>query len=685
MNDRAGENGMDEKLTAQSILSSIGGTENVIEVTHCFTRLRFILRDESKAKKESVEQIEGVISVVRSSGQFQVILGAKVDRVYEQLMHLMSPQSSYSQVHANESLLHMEAKNHRNQAEHQNQTEHKNQTEQRNQTEHKNQTEQRNQAEHKNQAEHRNILAVISQIFTPLVPAIAASGLIKGMLTAARLICNKYDIDLTVNDTYTVFYAASQVIFYFFPILLAMTCAKAFHCNTVIAMVIGGTLVYPAIDAMVQDVSVKTTIFGLPVIKGAWKIGESEKVFSYTESVIPILLAIIVMAYIERFLKRIIPEVVQIVLIPGIELIIMIPLTLCALGPVGIYIGNAIQWVYDVVINFSPILGGTLIGGLWGVFVIFGAHRALVPIGLNDVALTGRQNILAFAGAANFAQGGAALGVMFKTKREELKQIAVSGSIAATLVGVTEPAIYGCNLRLKKPMICAVIAGAIGGAVMGFGGVYGDAFANNGVLTIFTYASFGMTKFIFYLVGIAIAFFGAMILTYLVGFEELKDSEQVQSINTNQVIHSPITGRVFPLEEVKDEAFANGSLGYGVGILPSIGEVRAPEDGTVTVLYPTGHALGFTTDQGAELMIHVGIDTVKLDGKHFTKMVEQGVHVTQGTLLIRFELDELIKEGYDITTPVILPGSAKESLQVVQGSVTYDSVLVKALPKEDRV
>lgn len=635
---------------AEEIIINVGGKENIESLTHCFTRLRFILKEETKANKPRIEQLEGVISVVQAGGEYQIVCGAKVEHIYDALSQLLNT------VKVN------------------------------------NNTNTENVKQKKSAKEMGNqLLQTITQIFTPLVPAIAAAGLIKGFLTAAKLIMSRQGVDISTSDTYTILFAVSQVIFYFFPIFLAMTCAKALRSNQVIAMVIAGTLVYPGVDTMIQDVATKTTIFGLPVVKGAWQIGESVKVFSYTESVIPIILAVCAMTFLEKWLKRLIPEVIQLILVPGLELLIMIPLTLSILGPIGIYIGNGIQFGYDAVIGASPILGGALIGGLWGVFVIFGAHRALLPIGLNDVALNGHQNILAFAGSANFAQGGAALGVMLRTKSKELKQIAASGTIAATVVGVTEPAIYGVNLRLKKPMICAIIAGAVGGAIMGFGGVYGDAFANNGVLTIFTYAAFGMRKFIYYLVGIVVAYFGAAILTYIVGFEEeidedsnsviakadvYQDSEdkeesqdeesqnkkgsQVELIQQSQEddltkIYAPIEGELIALSEVEDQVFASGGMGQGIAIIPSKGEVLAPAACTVSMIYSTLHAIGLQLDNGLEILIHVGMNTVELEGKYFTKHVEVGQHIEKGTKIISFDLEEIKKAGYDLTTPVILP------------------------------
>lgn len=477
---------MDPKKSAEEILKAVGGKENVKDVTNCFTRLRFELKDDSKASKEVVSRIEGVIDVVEAAGQFQVVMGAKVPKVFNELQPLLGAGSTDGEEKADDDAAVIR--------------------------------------EQKRGLGDR-ILTTISKMFTPLIPAIAAAGLIKGLLTAVSLIFKQNGIDITANDTYVLLYAASQVIFYFMPVFLGYTAAKALKCNEIIAMVLGAFLCYPQVDSLIQDVSTSTSIFGVPVVKAAWTIGEATKVFSYTESVIPILLAVLVLVYVERFLKKYVSEILQIVVVPGASIIVMLPLTLCLLGPVGILVGNAIQAVYYALMNFNSTLGGAIVGGLWGVMVIFGAHRALLPIGLNDVATTGKQNLLAFAGAANFAQGGAALGVWLKTRSEKLKGVAASATISAVLVGITEPAIYGCNLRFKKPMVCAIIAGALGGAIMGFGNVFGDAFANNGVLTIFTYAAFGITQFIFYLVGCAIAFFGAAALTFFVGFEDVLDEQ----------------------------------------------------------------------------------------------------------------------------------------------------------------
>lgn len=603
---------------ARDILEYVGGKENIKDVTHCFTRLRFILKDESKADKQALEQLEGVIQAVVSGGQFQVVLGAKVTQVYDAILPMAGLETLSDDGENTEkgSLL-------------------------------------------------NSVFQTVSKMFTPLIPAIAASGLIKGLLTAARLLVMEKGMDISSNDTYVLFYAASEIIFYFMPIFLGYTAAKALKCNEIVAMTIGGFLCYPQVDALIQNVDTATKIFGIPVIKGGWTIGDSTRVFSYTESVIPILLAVFALVYVERLLKRIIPQIVQIILVPGVSLLVMIPLALCLLGPVGIWAGNGIQTLYYILMNFNTAVGGAVIGGLWGVFVIFGAHRALLPVGLNDVAVSGKQNLLAFAGAANFSQGGAALGIMLRTRSKEMKSVAASATISAVLVGITEPAIYGCNLRLKKPMACAVICGAAGGAIMGIGGVYGDAFANNGVLTVFSYAAFGMRPFLFYIAGCVTAFLGAAVMTYVIGFRDLpekkpfsggetSDKAQIQEISREYSITSPVEGKAIPLRQVNDEVFVSESLGSGIAVIPDKGEVAAPADCTVTMIYPTLHAVGLTLDNGAELLIHIGINTVNLEGKYFEKHVEEGTHVKKGTKIVSFDIEKIRQAGYDTTVPVVV-------------------------------
>ena len=629
---------MDYRKIAGDILNDVGGKENVRDLTHCFTRLRFVLKDSSKANKAKIERTEGVIQVVEAGGQFQVVLGSKVNKVYDEMIKMVPVGEEGSDIAV------------------------------------------------ENGSFINTVLQTISKIFTPIVPAIAAAGLIKGLLSAASRL-GWVDAEAS---TYIILNTASNIIFYFMPIFLAYTAAKAIKCNQVIAMVLGGFLCHPVIDALIQDVENPSSILGLPVIKKAFTIGESTKVFSYTESVIPIILAVIVLHYLEKALKKFVPEILQVILVPGISLIVMLPITLVVVGPIGIYIGYAIQWLYTALYSFSPLLGGIVVGGLWGVCVIFGAHRALLPIGLNDVAISGTNTLMCFAGAANFSQAGAALGVMLKSRNNNTKQVAGAATISAFLVGITEPAIYGCNLRLKKPMICAVIAGACGGAVMGIGHAVNTGFANNGILTIMSYYGEGTSlgQFIAYIIGISVAFFGAAALTYIVGFEDDKvekaETEVITEIpvvsataGTVHTMTSPVLGKFESIKNVNDEVFSSESLGKGYAVLPTEGIVRAPEDCSVSLVFPTKHAVGLLLNNGAEVMIHIGLNTVELQGKYFEQHAKAGDKLKKGDPIVSFDIDAIKKEGYDLITPVIVSNVDQfKDIRVIPGTSVNESTNV---------
>ncbi len=615
---------MDYEKIAQQILQLVGNKQNIISVNHCFTRLRFQLKDNNKANREKLLQTEGVISVVESSGQYQVVLGNKVTKIYDALLPLIGEINSIKQEQPKVSI-------------------------------------------------GIKILNAFAAIFTPIIPAIAASGMLKGILAIAVIIGNYYSTDIKTYNTYIILHAASDAVFYFMPIILGYTAAKVFKAHEFISMIIGATLCYPSIVSLMTSKS-EVTFFAIELTKA-----------NYTSSVIPIIIAVFILSYIQRFLEKIIPEVLKIIMVPTFSLLIMIPATLLIFGPIGIYIGEFINWIYYYIMGVSPILLGAFIGGVWCILVIFGAHRAIVPIGINDVAQTGRQNLLAFAGAANFAQAGAAFGVFFKTKNKNLKTVAASATVTA-LFGITEPAIYGANLRLKRPMICAVICGAIAGGLMGWGGSYGNAFANQGVLTIPVYAEAGTKAFLCYLIGIGFAFFGSCIMTMIVGFNDIPNEEASKTMPTTSstqltsdtAIVSPVAGEVIALDQVKDEAFASGAMGKGIAVYPKMGEIVAPEDCTVTALYPTLHAMGIKLDNGIELLIHIGIDTVNLQGQYFQSYVHAGQHITKGTKLVSFDIDK-IKQQFDLTTSIIVVNSEQykniEYCQQTQVSVT-DNLLV---------
>lgn len=599
---------MDYQAIAKEILKDVGGKDNIVDVTHCYTRLRFVLKDTKQANKEALLQTEGVISVVESGGQYQVVLGNKVAHVYNALEPLLAQQLTT-----------------------------------------------KTSTKEKNSLGNR-ILNTVAAIFTPVVPAIAASGMLKGILAIAVMVANNfYQVDLKPLNTYIILSAASDALFYFMPVILGYSAAKVFKTNEYIAMVIGATLCYPTIVSLMTEESA-VTLFGLHVTKA-----------NYVSTVIPIILAIFMLAYVQRFLEKVIPEVLKIIMVPTLSLLLMIPATLLLFGPIGIYLGDGVNWLYYYIMNFSPILLGGFIGGIWCVLVIFGAHRGLVPIGINDVARTGRQNLLAFAGAANFSQAGAAFGVFVRTKNKDLKAVAASATVTA-LFGITEPAIYWANLRLKKPMIYAVASGAAAGALMGWGGSYGTAFANQGLLTIPVYAEAGTKAFICYLLGCGIAFFGAFLLTIFLGFNDLPLDESRQepglktetgTVKEKQRIQAPVQGQLVSLDQINDEVFASQQMGKTLAIYPTEEQIVSPGNGQVTALYPTHHAIGLKLDNGAEILLHIGINTVELKGRGFERFVKAGERVRLGQKLLSFDKQIIQAAGYDPTVLVIVTNTAE--------------------------
>lgn len=579
---------MDYQAIAKEILKDVGGKDNIVDVTHCYTRLRFVLKDTKQANKEALLQTEGVISVVESGGQYQVVLGNKVAHVYNALEPLLAQQLTT-----------------------------------------------KTSTKEKNSLGNR-ILNTVAAIFTPVVPAIAASGMLKGILAIAVMVANNfYQVDLKPLNTYIILSAASDALFYFMPVILGYSAAKVFKTNEYIAMVIGATLCYPTIVSLMTEESA-VTLFGLHVTKA-----------NYVSTVIPIILAIFMLAYVQRFLEKVIPEVLKIIMVPTLSLLLMIPATLLLFGPIGIYLGDGVNWLYYYIMNFSPILLGGFIGGIWCVLVIFGAHRGLVPIGINDVARTGRQNLLAFAGAANFSQAGAAFGVFVRTKNKDLKAVAASATVTA-LFGITEPAIYG--------------------ALMGWGGSYGTAFANQGLLTIPVYAEAGTKAFICYLLGCGIAFFGAFLLTIFLGFNDLPLDESRQepglktetgTVKEKQRIQAPVQGQLVSLDQINDEVFASQQMGKTLAIYPTEEQIVSPGNGQVTALYPTHHAIGLKLDNGAEILLHIGINTVELKGRGFERFVKAGERVRLGQKLLSFDKQIIQAAGYDPTVLVIVTNTAE--------------------------
>lgn len=605
---------IDYKITANELVKELGGNENIVNVTHCATRLRFILNDEGIVDSDKVKRIPGVITTVQASGQYQVVIGNHVKDAFDFVMELVDVDGK--QPMKNE----------------------------------------------KKVGVFSRIIDVISGIFAPFLYTLAACGILQGIL-GILVALNAID---TSAGTYQILNFVSWTAFTFLPVLIAITAAKKFGMNTYAAVVIACALVCPDYINMVNA--------GNPV----YFLGIRVQLLSYTSSVIPIILAIWIASYVQKFFDKYLPIVVRNLFSPMFTIAIMVPLTLLAFGPIGNSIGGAIGGAYNFLYGLSPIIAGIIVGGLWEVLVIFGVHWGITPVTVGNYASLGYDTFTGLQASAVFAQAGAALGVFLKTKDKEMKGVSASAAVTG-LFGITEPAIYGVNLRLKKPMICGCIAGAVGGAIAGAFHAVSWGYNMPGIATIPAYFKAGhMGEFFGFLISIAVSFVLGVILTCVVGFEEdvqEQVEEEVKVETQNEPMNAecsdsmsgdfelacPVRGRVIPLTEVADEMFATSAMGDGVGIVPFDGQVYAPCDGIAEVVFPTGHAIGIS-ENGVDVLIHIGINTVELEGNGFKAHVQQGDKIKKGDLLVSFDKDFIKQQGYDPTVIFIVTemGEKKE-------------------------
>lgn len=592
---------IDYRITAKELVKELGGDANITKVTHCATRLRFILKDESMVDSSKVTKIPGVITTVQAGGQYQVVIGNHVKDAFNFVMELITVDETQGDT------------------------------------------------THQKTGVFNRIIDVISSIFAPFLYTLAACGILQGIL-GIFVALNMID---TTGGTYQVLNFISWTAFTFLPVLISITASKKFNVNTFVAVVIACALVCPDYMNMVSA--------GEPV----YFLGMRIQLLSYTSSVIPIILAVWIASYVQKFFDKYLPIVVRNLFSPMFTITIMVPLTLLAFGPVGNTIGGAIGGVYNYLYNLSPVIVGLIVGGLWEVLVIFGVHWGITPVTVGNYASLGYDTFTGLQASAVFSQAGAALGVFLKTKDKDMKGVSLSAAITG-LFGITEPAIYGVNLRLKKPMICGCIAGAVGGAVGGAFHAVSWGYNMPGIATIPAYFKAGhMSQFIGFLISIAVSFVLGILFTCLTKFEnaDTKEGKDESAENTkitevctpdfNLEIACPVKGTVIPVAEVKDEAFASRGIGDGIGIIPQDGNIYAPFDGTIEAVFPTGHAIGLSSN-GVSLLIHIGIDTVKLNGEGFHLMVKQDDYVKKGDLLVSFDRKLLEEKGYDPTVICIV-------------------------------
>ncbi|EOV2577620.1 beta-glucoside-specific PTS transporter subunit IIABC [Enterococcus hirae] len=594
---------MDNQAVGKRVWEAVGGEKNVNSLVHCATRLRFKLKDESVADTQKLKQDPDVIQVVQSGGQYQVVIGSNVADVYQAIVD--------EQGLTDQSGTEDQSKNPLN-----------------------------------------RLIDIISSIFTPFLGAMAAAGILKGFLSLATV------LGWLSADTgaYQILFTAADGVFTFLPVMLAFTAAKKFKTNQFLSVAIAMALVYPAITQL-AGAGGAVDFFGLPIV-----LAQS----GYTSSVIPIILAVWVQSKFEPLVKKVIPQFLQMIFVPMIVLLVMVPLTFLLLGPIGTVIGNGLGSLFNSIYSFSPLVAGLIMGSLWQVFVMFGMHWGFVPIMFLNIEQYGFDVMVPMLLPAVLAQGGAALAVAIRTKDTKLRSLGISSTITS-LFGITEPTVYGVTLPLKKPFVVACLSAGIGGAMIGFAGVKAFSSGLVSLLTIPTFISTNQaveSNVTMAILATALSFVLAFVGTLIVGFDETVQDEKLE---TNQQttagdtissarhnLKSPLSGKVLPLSDVPDKVFSSGAMGKGLAIDPEKGELIAPADGEITTIFPTGHAVGLTTKDGIEILMHIGMDTVELEGQGFETFVKQGDQVKAGDLLVRFDIEAIKAAGYSVITPIVI-------------------------------
>lgn len=606
---------------AERVLSAVGGSANVASVTHCMTRLRFVLKDQSIPDKAEIESIPGVMGINISGGQYQVIVGNSVGNVYKELTAI-SGLSENAGGTVKQKVNPVEA-----------------------------------------------VLDFISGCMTPLFTAIIAGGLIKVLLVIlGPTLLGVMDAS---GDTYILMNALGDAPFYFLPVLVAFTASKKLNCNSFLAVMVSSVLIYPEVITLLGGETMPRLFGVIPVVQG-----------SYASSIIPAMLATILLKYVEEFVDRITPDWSKNFLKPLLIVVITAPITLCALAPLGLMIGNGLQFVINGIYGFAPWLAMTLFAALMPFIVMTGMHWAFVPTALMALADPGYELMLLPAMlCSNIAQAGATFGVAAKTKDSSMRQMAIPAGISALLAGVTEPAMYGVTLKLKKPMLAACIASAAGGFISGIVNLKAYAFATPCLTAVVQFISPEGGSNIIFAIGILVL---SLVVSFVLSFIMTKDdtAEKNQEAGEKETaavepaiqgpveICAPVKGQVIPLAEVKDSTFAAGILGEGFAVVPSEGRVMAPFDGVCENLFDTLHALGLRSDQGVELLIHVGLETVSLNGAPFKAHIKNGEHFKKGDLLLEFDIEKIQAAGCEIQTPVIVTNAEDfESVKIEKDKI----------------
>ncbi|NIY47226.1 PTS beta-glucoside transporter subunit IIABC [Cedecea colo] len=585
---------------AKDILNQVGGRENIASLVHCATRLRFKLKDGKLADAAALKKHPGVIMVVESGGQFQVVIGNHVHDVYRSVCAQAGIIEETAPQINNEGKVNL----------------------------------------------LNRLIDIVSAIFTPFLGVMAASGILKGLL-ALSVACGWMSV---ASGTYTLWFAASDSLFYFFPLVLGYTAGKKFGGSPFVTMAIGGALTHPvvlqAFEAGNQGKAVSEHFLGIPIT-----------FINYSASVIPIILAAWVSCWLEKRFNKLLPSAVRNFFTPLFCLAIVVPLTFLLIGPAATWLSQMLVNGYQAIYAFAPWLAGAAMGAAWQICVIFGLHWGLVPLAINNLSVLGYDTLAPLLLPAVMGQVGATLGVFLRTR--DIRQKALAGSaFTAGIFGITEPAVYGVTLPNRRPFIFGCVAGAIGGAIVGFSHSMVYSF---GLASIFTFTQIippgGPDASVWgAIIGTTVALVLACVMTWFAGLPRSEKADDVVKMSENEIL-APMSGTVLAIDKVPDSTFASGLLGQGAAIIPLSNRVIAPFHGEVASLFQTRHAIGLLSDSGIELLIHIGIDTVRLDGKYFTAHVKPGDKFKPGDLLIEFDRQAILKAGYDLATPVIVSNS----------------------------
>lgn len=632
---------------AKEIIKNVGGEKNIVSLTHCVTRLRFKLKDETKANDSVIKNIPEVVTVMKSGGQYQVVIGNSVGEVYNNIMPLIN-------------LNVVEEDSTRGNSE----------------------------------GVLNAAIDIISGVFQPILSVMAACGMIKGfnaLFVAIGLYSN-------TSGIYLVFNAIGDALFNFFPLLLGYTSAKKFGLKSILGIVIGAIMCYPSIQGstLAGATQVITTLFkgtmfespvymnflGIPIIS-----------IDYVGSVLPVIFTVYFASKCQKFFEKIIPELVRFFFAPMLTLLISLPIAFIVIGPIVTFGSTIISQFVFAIRAFNPTIAGAIVGLTWQILVVFGMHWGFIPVYINNIMTQGYDSVMMPFFGCTFATSAVVLAIYFKTKNKKLKEMCIPNFISG-IFGVTEPAIYGILFPLKKPFIISCITGGIVGGFYGFFNFRKFMLGGMGIFEIpaMLEPDGGTENLVVAIVGMGLALIIGFILTMLfykenekeeVKTEEISVENKVEKLLNKDSIMTPLAGKLIELSKSEDEAFASGALGVGVAIIPNEGIVLSPIEGIVTTLFPTLHAIGITGDNGVEMLIHVGINTVQLDGKGFEAHIKEGERVKIGDKLVSFDIEFIKSSGYSLTTPILVtnPEEFLEIIPVEEREINFNEKIMSVIFK----